>query len=259
VTSLRTTTATLDDPAYSVEYLHDTKACSKGKRDQITDGLIEVTWRAVRGPDPAYFETSFEGWTSFYAETGNRVEDYDRLLLIYIDGRLIHFTGIMSLQLSKELSIVWAHISATDPDHQGRGVLSRSLAALVDIDWLRSFPGRTYVVCRTPNPLIYEAMRKVIGMVPAWEPMFHPKINADGSVERPAEEARRVAEQIAFRLSPECDFDSETFVMRGFLKKYGEIYREIPPPSRKEGTTRFFDQHIDIGNQDALLVIFEVT
>jgi hypothetical protein len=86
---------------------------------------------------------------------------------------------------------------------------------------------------------------------------WYPDIDGEGKLRPMGNEIRSLASTIAETLSPECPWDAEHFVIRGYFKKFGPLYsNEIQFPCRVAGTRAFFAENVHLQTQDGLLVIF---
>jgi hypothetical protein len=151
-------------------------------------------------------------------------------------------------------TLLWYRAAGTDPRYQGRGAFTVAFDQMVDPDWITTFGPQTYMLYRTPNPVVYEAVRKLWGRYPEWDARLQPRITPDGGME-PIDDAKaEEALAIAGTLWPDCELDTSTFVLKDFLDKYGQdIWRVPMARSSDEGVNRFFAEHIRPGNRDALI------
>lgn len=241
-------------PQPAVRLLDRPSSLPPAEAADINAALTNVLWRSFRGSDIRSWTQSRDAWRAFYATEGNRVQDFDRVALVYEGRRLVQCAALRVLRLDATTTAVWAALTATDPGSQGRGRLAQSMAALVDPSWQATFTGRVYAVARTPNPITYVALRDLVSLKPAWAAGFHPCIDDNGDVAPPSPETRATAAQVAATLSPECEYDADRFVIRGFLTKYGALYAHRDHvTSREAGANAFFDR---MARDDGLLIFF---
>jgi GNAT superfamily N-acetyltransferase len=254
--SAGTAAAAAGEEQLTVRLVSDPSSLTPAEKATLNADVADLTYRAVRGDDASEWEAIAAGWRAYYAEAGNRAEDYARLGLVYDGPRLIQFSGFMVVRTPPECTLLWYHAAVTDPEYQGRGVFAKARDLLADPVWLASHPRPTYLVFRTPNPVIYETARKAAQRYPDWYAQFHPKIRGDGTIEPVPEEVKDVATRIAMALSPTCTYLRDTFVVRDFLGKFGEdIYRQTPPPSDSAGTNAYFAANLEAARQDALMCV----
>jgi hypothetical protein len=124
-------------------------------------------------------------------------------------------------------------------------------------DWMTSFGPPTYWVCRTPNPVIYESIRRLWSKYPEWSEKMYPKITPEGEALPIEDHAREKAIQMAKTLWPETELDPDTLVLKDFLGEHGHAIWRVPQsPSSDDGVNRFFDKHLRPDNEDALMVFF---
>ena len=86
---------------------------------------------------------------------------------------------------------------------------------------------------------------------------WYPQITEDGQLKPVPEDVRAMAAKLAKTLSPECEWDAEAFVIRGYFKKFGPLYSNtVQFPCRIVGTRDYFAKNVHLDTQDGLLVIF---
>jgi hypothetical protein len=248
---------------YRLEVISTPKSLSAERCQVLSHEFTDLSVRASGGQDWSTYVPGQVGWANYYQTKGARPQDYDRMVLAYSDRQLAHFIALNVFWLDDRYPILWIHIAITDPAHQGFGVLTQSSRALLATDWLKTVAPVTYAVFRTPNPIVYEAMKAfclehITGnnlKVREW----YPQINEAGQLQAIPEDIRFMASRIAQTLSPECMWDLEHFVIRGYFKKFGPLYSsDMQFPCRVAGTQHYFDQNVHLATQDGLLVIFKM-
>jgi len=221
--------------------------------EHLAGAFAEISARATGGKDWQVYSPGQDGWRDYYASPGGRPRDYARLVVGYAGERVVHFTALDVLQIGG-YDVIWFHIAITEPEFQGAGVLLKAVAALLDPMWMERFSSTVHVVFRTPNPIVYESLQAIPPPL-RWRIVGrYPEIKETGLPEAP-EEIRSFAKAVAARLSPECPYDSERFVIKGYFKKYGALYQNLNFPCRNPVTSSFFKQQLDELNQDGLLTI----
>lgn len=247
---------------YRLEVISEPHSLSPEREKQLIDAFINLSCKASGGENWEIYQPAREGWTEFYKGKGGRPSDYDRLVLAYDGDELIHFTGLQVLRIEPDYILLWIHIAITDPAYQGSGALMHSLLELLHPDWLLTLDRFTHVIFRTPNPIVYEAMRAFARHYSSSPRMrvtaYYPKIKPDGTREAVPEEIQDVMLRAAKVLSPECPYDSDSFVIKGYFKRFGSLYKDTDFPCRVEGTKRYFEHYLDGSNQDGLLVMLSL-
>lgn len=243
-------------PVYQAKLVACPADLGTAELERIQEALVDLNYRAVRGRDRATYENSRIGWHEYYSR--HPIRDLTRFITVYDGKRLAHFAGWKVLRDDPDLNFIWGVVSVSDPSYQGKGLMASAFPLIADAAWFRSFPPTTYVVARTINPWIYEYMARIAALDPAWAASFHPRIAPGATIEEVPPDTRRVAARIAARLSPNCHFDADRFVIRGFLSEFGSIYREPPPDSRVSATSEYFRRHVRYEDQDALLMLYRV-
>lgn len=227
--------------------------------DRLDGEMLDVTYLASRGDDRKHWPTVWAGWKAYYDSGECGANDYARLVLARVDGRLVHFSGIVTMSMGEEATLLWAHVAFTDPMFQGMSLLKQARELLIDRRWCESFSSPTYFVLRTPNPITYEAARRFVTRHPDWQSSFCPWINQSGELDLIEENTRALAKRIADALTPACEFDVGTFVVKDFLRAYGDIYRIAPVASRAPATTAYFQRNVDYERQDCMLAFWRVS
>jgi hypothetical protein len=246
---------------YRLEVIANPKTLAADRCRVLSEEFTDLSVKASGGRNWSTYVPGRTGWANYYQTEGARPQDYDRMVLVYAGDQLAHFIALNVFWLDEKHPILWIHIAITDPAHQGAGILTMSSEALLSAEWLATVAPVTYAVFRTPNPIVYEAMKAFgrdhassEGMrVVAW----YPDISEQGKLEPLPEDIRAAGAKIAKTLSPECPWDAEHFVIRGYFKRFGPLYdTEIEFPCRVTGTRDFFSQNVHLETQDGLLVIF---
>jgi hypothetical protein len=246
---------------YRVEVIDDPKALTAERCDLLAQEFTDLSVKASGGRNWSTYVPGRVGWAKYYETEGARPPDYDRMVLVYAGDELAHFIALNVFWLDEKHPILWIHIAITDPAHQGSGILTMSSTALLAADWLATVAPITYAIFRTPNPIVYEAMKAFCLdhlngadlRVSAW----YPQITEEGKLGPLPEEMRSMGATLAKSLSPDCPWDAEHFVIRGYFKKFGPLYSNtVQFPCRVAGTRNYFAQNVHLEDQDGLLVIF---
>src|SRR5690606_9292847 len=91
------------------------------------------------------------------------------------------------------------------------------------------------------------------GILTAFGSTLYPEIVGDGELAPMPPEARELAVRIARRLSPRCEFDPETFVIKGYWAPFGALYRDREFACRNPATTRYFARNLPEDTYDGVL------
>jgi hypothetical protein len=228
------------------------------ERDDALNAVVaDLAAVACGGPEACDDPAVREGWRNYCIQPGGRTRDHDRVVLVWDGDRLVGFNGLMVERMEPDVTLLWYRAAGTDPAYQGRGGFSEAFDTMLDPDWVTSFGPPTYWVYRTPNPVIYESVRRLWSKYPEWSQRLFPKITADGHPQPIEPEAREIGIRIATALWPDCEFDPETFVLKDFLGHYGrDIWRVPVATSSDAGVNRFFERYLRPDNQDALLAFY---
>lgn len=236
----------------AVRLVRDPRELTPDEAARLAVGFAEITWRATRGAAQR-FDEARAFWLGYYTTFGNRPEDYDLLLLVEDDDRVVSVVAVNLVTVDIGC-LFWLHFAYTEPEYQGRGVLRIASATLAAIS--AELPSPTYAVCRTLNPTVYDIMIGAAGAVPERATTFHPQLTADGDALAVPDETRRLATRIAQVLSPTCDYDPTHFVIRGFFSEIRHLIGLRYPPSRSTATNRYFERHCDYARGDGSLIFF---
>jgi hypothetical protein len=248
---------------YKLEVIAKPKTLNAERCRVLSKEFTELSVKASGGRDWSLYVPGRVGWTKYYQSAGARPQDYDRMVLVYAGEQLAHFIALNVFWLHDEHPILWIHIAITDPAYQGAGLLTESSTALLAADWLKTVSPVSYAVFRTPNPIVYEAMKAFcldhLSTGDLKVSTWYPDISDEGQLRPMTDKVHFLASDIAKSLSPECLWDSEHFVIRGYFKKFGPLYNtDMKFPCRVLGTRTYFEQHVHLRTQDGLLVIFEL-
>jgi hypothetical protein len=243
--------------ALRVELIADPRRLTPEEDDRFNLEIADLAARACGGPEACDDPAVREGWRNYCSLPGGRTRDHDRVVLVWDGDRLIGFNGLLVQHLEPDVTLLWYRAAGTDPEYQGRGGFSEAFDTMLDPSWVTSFGPPTYWVYRTPNPVIYESVRRLWSKYPAWSERLFPKITPDGDALPVATEEREIGIRIASSLWPDCELDPETFVLKDFLGKYGQdIWRVPVATSSDAGVNRFFERHLRPNNQDALMAFY---
>jgi hypothetical protein len=239
------------EPGVRVELVASPRTLPTSRANEITNGMIDLTWRACRGGDEGKWDLIRDGWQEYYDAGGSRAEDYDRLVLVYANERMVQFSGMMVKRMRPDVTLLWYHVACTDPAFQGAGAFGAALRLIVDPDWCRSFPEPTYIVFRTPNPVIYvTGYRYVASISDEWD--YQPKITPGAKIEPLPRAVHELARRMSATIAPGSEYDADTFVVRDFLGRHGAIYRTPAPPAKDATVNEYFETHLRRQPQDAL-------
>jgi hypothetical protein len=231
-------------------------ALSPSARSELTAKLVDLSWRATAGAAGESYEVGQRGWEAYYGSVGNRVSDYDRMVLVEQDERLLHAMCVQTLRLG-DTTLVWIHIAITDPAYHASGLLGLAAAAMFAPGWLGTLPAPRAAVFRTPNPIAYEAVRALAPRLSA-RAQVYPQIEASGVLSPTPERVRALCQQVSAQLSPGCEFDPETFVLRGYYKQFGALYSSFDFPCRSPGVAKYFSKALDAKGMDGLVIWVEL-
>jgi GNAT superfamily N-acetyltransferase len=249
-------------PSYRAEVIPRPAELTAERIEELTQQFSDISWRATGGPDWQSYPPARDGWYGYYCEPGGRPQDYDRLVLVYEGDQLVHFTGLTVFRPDpQDVSFIWVHVAITLPEYQGHGLLRLAIETILDPAWLKGFGRELFFIFRTPNSIVYEAMRNIARgfeadgiRVEAW----YPEINQAGEMDAIPDEVRRMAIRVAQRISPECEFRPDIFVIRGYYKRYGPLYKEHSFPCQNPATRAYFQRNLDNSNQDGLFIFIHL-
>jgi hypothetical protein len=240
-----------------IDLIDDPRELPHERAEALNAEVADLAWRACGGPagrdDPAVRD----GWRNYCMKPGGRMQDHDRIVLVWDGDKLVGFNGLVVERMEPDVTLLWYRAAGTDPDYQARGAFSAAFDTMLDPDWVTSFGPPTWWVYRTPNPVIYEAVRRLWSKYPDWHETLHPKIGPDGGTDPIDADIRAKAIDIATSLWPECELDADRFVLKDFLGKYGrDIWRVPVAESSDPGVNRFFERYLRPDNQDALMAFY---
>lgn len=236
----------------SVRLVRRPRELAAAEAARLTTAFARISWRATRGGARRY-DDLLPFWLDYYATAGNRPQDYDALVIAEDGDRIVSVIAL-NVVASDVGHLLWLHLAYTEPEYQGQGVLRGAGPALLAL--IAELPSPLYAVCRTLNPTVYDLMTDFARTNPAWAETFQPRIGDAGDALPVPDETRRLATQIAERLSPSCDYDPAQFVVRAFFSELRHIIGLKYPPSRAEATNRYFQRHCDYARGDGSLIFF---
>ena len=252
---------TTAEKSYRCHIITEPASLSEEDSKELTDGFVNLACQTTGGEDWQSYRPAIEGWRVYYTSPGARPQDFDRIVLIYDEDRLIHFTGVTRFDLDASHHFVYIRIAMTLKQYHRAGLLRSAVASVFSPDWIREM-GEFYFVSRTANPVIYEQQRHFCREFSArfdLDLTLYPQITVDCELEPMRDEIREMAVRVADRISPGCGLDPKTFVNKGYYKRFGPIYKEPVYYSRNSVTNRYFEQTLDHSNQDGILILIHVS
>jgi hypothetical protein len=244
------------DGDYRIELVEHPAELETERADALNAEVADLACRACGGEaeDEQAEQVIRDGWRAYCMNPGGRTQDYDRLGLVWSGDRLVAFTGWVVEHVEPDITVLWFKAAGTDPAEQGRGAFAAARDTTAELGWMTSYGAPTYFVMRTPNPVIYDTAQKWWARFPEVYERFFPKIGADGEIEPIDDATRRTAVRMAEALWPDCEFDADNFVIKDFLGEYGrDIWRVPAPGTAQPGSTKFFNEKLREGNQDAVM------
>ena len=225
----------------------------------LSEQFANISARATGGKLWREYQPGIDGWRDYFTGKGGRPEEYDRLVVIYSESKIVHFTAIKKLKI-ESWDVYWTFVSITHPEFQKNSLLGLAMTKLFDIDWLKQ-NGNAFYICRTPNPIVYESFRQFSFLIEklGFNSSFYPKIVSSDQIEAPSSSVCEFAHKVAKMISPECEFSDIDFVIRGYYKKYGFLYKEHYFKSNNKVVNSYIKNILDHDNQDGILLINEVT
>jgi hypothetical protein len=251
---------TAAEKSYRFQIVTEPANLSEEKSGELTDAFVNLACQTTGGEDWQSYRPAIEGWRQYYTTPGARPRDFDRIVLIYDEDRLIHFTGVTRFDLDPSHHFVYIRIAMTLKSYHGAGLLRGAVLSVFSLEWMRQI-GEFYFVSRTANPVIYETTRYFAREFSANTDLdlnMYPQITDDCELGPMPDEIRDLAVQVAERISPGCGLDPKTFVNKGYYKRFGPIYKEPIYYSRNSVTNRYFEQNLDHSNQDGILMLIHV-
>jgi hypothetical protein len=231
---------------------------------ELIDAFVDLSARTTGGEDWRSYRPALDGWRQYYSSPGARPQDYDRLVLIYDEDLLIHFTGVIQLMLAPSRPLVFIRSAMTLREYHGAGLLKSAILAVFSPRWLQELAGSSeevFFALRTANPIVYEATRNLVADYapnPFLEFTMFPQISDGGGLAPMPDEIRAIAQRTVEMTSPGCQFLPETFVNKGYYKMYGALYKEPVFPCRNPVTQEYFNRVVDYSNQDGIIMLIRM-
>jgi len=172
-------------------------------------------------------------------------DNMTRMVLARRDGRVTGFVALNEEMVAAGAPVLYLTSAIVAPSAQRQGV-----AAYVCVrafrELLATMP-EFFFAMRTQNPVVYAPFAT------AFDEVF-PAL--DGRA--PSVRLRAVAIALAATLSPECEFDSERFVIRG-LYRFSQRFFDAPPLSGWAEVDTLFLRELDYDRQDGFLIVGRIT
>lgn len=248
------------EKSYRVHIVTEPASLSEEKSKELTDAFVNLACQTTGGEDWQSYQPAIEGWREYYTSPGARAHDFDRIVLIYDDDQLVHFTGVTRFNFDTSHNFVYIRIAMTLKQYHREGLLRRAVLSVFSPEWMKRF-GEFYFVSRTANPVIYETTRYFVRAFSANSDLdltMYPQITTDCELDPMPDDIRDLAVRVAEKISPGCGLDPKTFVNKGYYKRFGPIYKEPVYYSHNPVTNRYFEHTLDHSNQDGILILIHV-
>lgn len=248
------------EKSYRVHIITEPASLSEEKSKELTDAFVNLACQTTGGEDWQSYRPAIEGWREYYTSPGARPQDFDRIVLIYDDDQLAHFTGVTIFDLSPSHKFVYIRIAMTLKQYHHDGLLGRAVLSVFSPEWMQQI-GEFYFVSRTANPVIYEITRYFAREFSAKSDLdltMYPQITDNCELESMPDHICDLAVRVAEKISPGCGLDPKTFVNKGYYKRFGPIYKEPVYYSHNPVTNTYFENTLDHSNQDGILILVHV-
>jgi hypothetical protein len=245
---------------YRFHIVTEPAGLTEQKSKELTDTFVSLACQTTGGEDWQSYRPAIEGWREYYTTPGARPQDFDRIVLIYDEDQLVHFTGVTRFDLDPSHHFVYIRIAMTLKQYHRAGLLRSAVLSVLSPEWIKH-NGEFYFVSRTANPVIYETTRQFAREFSATSDLdltMYPQITEECELEPMPDEIRDLAGRVAEKISPGCGLDPSTFLNRGYYKRFGPIYKEPVYYSHNPVTNRYFEQTLDHSNQDGILLLIHV-
>lgn len=246
---------------FKTKVFNNPKVLTEEQTEKYIKELSFIAWKATGGANWEDYMPSKEGWAKFFSTKGGRPQDYDRIILLFDeDDKIVHFTGLTIFEVEGK-KVVWVHVTLTDPKYQGQGVLNQSISNLINHEWIAELGSEALFIFRTPNPIVYHAMRKLTEyyeMDKRFKLDFYPKINEEGDIDPVPENIQLLGQKISKVISPDREFVSSKFVIKGYYKSLGAIFTDHKFSTKDSPIQRCFDKNVDASNEDGMFILVQI-
>lgn len=224
---------------------------------RLTNELTELSRKTTSYGDGNYLP-ALTGWRKYYEYHGARPNDYSRLSLVYDRETLISCSAVKKLTLSDATNtdLIWLQLAMTLPKYQRSGIAATSLLKMLDDDFL-SLLSQGYLVVRTPNPMVYEMVRRFLPIFAhkGLTGRLFPVIKCATAIEDISENEKVEIVEVLRRISPNSPFDTTTFVIGGYYKQFGALYKKYDFYCRNTDVREYFGKHLRCENQDGIAIV----
>jgi len=226
---------------------------------ELREQVIRLSALATSQGDLSY-RPALEGWTRYYATPGDRPQDYHRLSLIYANDELVSLAALKLFKTQKEpqVDVIWLQLILTEPRYQRTAATARVLSQLLVDEDFQAGLTRGYMVARTPNPLVYDAARRLRawinkrGMLEFSRVL--PVIEPNARLQPIPEQHRAHLNEIMSMISRPERFRSDTFVVSGYYEAFGPLYKAYEFRCKDEAIREYFARHVHWESQDGLFL-----
>jgi hypothetical protein len=221
--------------------------------------MVELSVLATCQGELSY-RPAVDGWSRYYTAPGNGPSDYARLSLVYANGDLVSLAALklMKTRAEPSVDIIWLQLTLTAPEYQRTTATVRALSQLLIDPAFQGELHRGYLVVRTPNPLVYEAARRLRTWLNKRGilrfQLVIPTIQRDGSISPMPEEHKDKLNEIVSMISRPENFNPDTFVVSGYYRAFGELYKNYNFRCKNEEVRSYFARNVQCATQDGLFI-----
>src|SRR5829696_2676472 len=112
------------DDALRIELIERPREIPPERTEGLNTEVADLAWRACGGPDTYDDLTVRDGWRAYFFSPGGRVEDHDRVVLVWDEDKLVSFNGLMVETMEPGDTLLWYRAAGTDPEYQARGAFT---------------------------------------------------------------------------------------------------------------------------------------
>lgn len=206
-------------------------------------------WENIIKPISVFIINSWGDYK--FEKISKHYKSLDEVILGKIDEEIVMVTGYNWISLEKESikkNILRIGLTVVNSNHRFRnkGLMSTIITSIIIKEYLKKKLRPFWIVLRTSDSRVYGSIYKRLNSVFPSVPYTKPSLVIE-----------KIAKRAAEVISPEYEFDKNTFAIRGAFKNYPSLLNANLKADKyhDEVVVRAMDSWLDYQNGDALIVV----
>lgn len=225
--------------------------------EELTEAFCDVSIRASSFGARSYMPAVC-GWRAYYSDTG-RPDRFDLIgLARNHSGHVIAIVAYKNYTIAGK-PVCWWQTTLTLPEYQGAGVTKDLLRHVITAEFAAQYCSG-YFVIRTPNPVVYtlaQSMARYLSTL-GFQGCLYPRISDSQRIEPVPSAVMSDVRAILAAVASATPFDEGTFVLSGYYRKYGQLYRHYEFDCADPMVRNYFKANTSAQGMDGLFLLMSI-